>query len=465
MSYKNILTLGTGTIILLLIGLFNGYPLFYSDSGTYIYSGFNMFIPFDRPVTYGLFIKFFSLKYSTWFVTLIQNFITAFVLFQFLKVIFDERKYFQTIYISIIFFLTMVTGIGWYSNQIMPDFFTPLMILCIYILLFKKETGTYITAILSLILVYSLITHFTHLLIGSVLIAFITLTRFVWNRSQEFFSSKKLIYVSVIVSSSWLLLPSINFLIEKQFVLSKGSHVFLMGHLNDTGILKKILNENCENEEFKNCRLCGYKDALPSDLSSFIWSGEILKNTGDWAGSEEEYNLIILESLKNPKYLFLNMYKSVTYGLIQLTRNDIGQGLTAYNEGSAPYSQVSWRFNDELNNYVNSKQNKWNGVGLNFDLLNSVHLIVIVISILFLITLFSTSFYLKIDGTSLFLILFILLALVINAFVTAGLNSPCDRFQARIVWILPLTIIAVITNNFRLIRDNLKKLKTQSPPQ
>lgn len=53
-----------GAFIIAFVGLFNGYPLVYSDTGTYIYSGFDRFIPADRPIVYGLFLKFFSFNFS-----------------------------------------------------------------------------------------------------------------------------------------------------------------------------------------------------------------------------------------------------------------------------------------------------------------------------------------------------------------------------------------------------------------
>ncbi|NTV83243.1 MAG: hypothetical protein HGA23_02950, partial [Bacteroidales bacterium] len=53
-----------GSVILSIIGLYNGYPLVYSDTGTYIASGLQEFVPNDRPMIYGLFIKLFSFNYS-----------------------------------------------------------------------------------------------------------------------------------------------------------------------------------------------------------------------------------------------------------------------------------------------------------------------------------------------------------------------------------------------------------------
>ena len=185
--------------------------------------------------------------------------------------------------------------------------------------------------------------------------------------------------------------------------------------------------------------------------ASFIWSSNILTNTGGWENSKDEYNKIITETLKQPKYLFLNIYRSITYGFIQLTKNEIGQGLTAYNEGSAPYGQIHWRYHNELNNYLNSRQNKWNGVNLKFDILNTFHLILIILSIFLVLILFTSSIRLKINPNTLEFIIFVIVAIIINSFITAGLNSPCERFQARIVWLLPLSIMILIVYNYEIL--------------
>ena len=102
---KKLIALGIGTLILSVIGLYNGYPLVYSDTGTYIYSGYDKFIPFDRPITYGLFLKFFSFDCSTWFVIIFQNLITSFVIYEVLKIFFAKSRNFNKLYYVILFFL------------------------------------------------------------------------------------------------------------------------------------------------------------------------------------------------------------------------------------------------------------------------------------------------------------------------------------------------------------------------
>ncbi len=447
---KKLLTIGAGTFILLLVGLYNGYPLVYSDTGTYIYSGFNKFIPVDRPITYGLFIKFFSFNYSLWFVIIVQNLIVAYVMYEVLKVMIHSRTHFTQMYLSIMAFLVFFTGLAWYTNQIMPDFFSSVSILVIYALLTGQIKNIFVKIIFQLILIFSLITHFSHLLIASVLLVTILIIRLLLKEKLQQISLGKILMISIIILLSWIILPSINYTIERKFILSKGSHVFLMAHLNDAGILSQFLDENCAKSEFKDCRLCQYKDSLPKDLASFIWAGKILENTGGWEGSKDEYERIIKETLKRPRYLAENIYVSFYYGLIQLTRNEIGQGLSSYAKGSPPYDQISWRFHRELNSYLMSRQNIWNGAGLNLKYLNLTQLFLLICSFFFLIYIFSTPVIRKLEKNSATFLIFIILAITINSFITAGLNSPCERFQARVIWMLPFALIILIYKNFGL---------------
>lgn len=453
-----LLSVGIGALLLSLIGLYNGYPLVYSDTGTYIYSGFDMFIPVDRPLPYGLFVRFFSFKYSAWFVILFQNLLTAIVIYEAVKLFLGQRVYFRQVYFAIMLFLVFFTGIGWYSNQLMPDFFAPVTILAIFILLKRKTGSVFSTVLLGGILIYSLITHFSHLLIGTTLMAVVICGKAIFKQQLKDLGIKRILYVGGIVCSGWLILPTINYVVEKQFILSKASHVFLMAHLNDTGILEKFLNENCSKPEFKECKLCHYKDSLPVDLASFIWSGKILENTGGWIESKEEYNKIVTETLKQPDYLFLNIYRSLSYGLIQLTKNEIGQGLSPYNEGSPPYGQIHWRFRNELNTYLNSRQNKWDGANLKFDTLNTIHSALIACCLFFLVFLLTSSVLRRIEPGTLLFLLFVLIAIAVNSFITAGLNSPCERFQARVIWLLPFALMLLCIKNAGVIKSAIAKV-------
>lgn len=297
-----------------------------------------------------------------------------------------------------------------------------------------------------------MISHLSHLLIGSSLILLVFLFKIFAKKSLYGIQARKLIFATIIVFSSWLVLPGINAIVENKFILSKGSHVMLMAHLNQTGILKEFLDEKCDDNEYQDCILCNYKDSLPRDLASFIWSDkQILQKCGGWIGSKDEFNKIITATLTEPKYLFLNIYKSITYGFIQLTDNRIGYGLGGYNEGSAPYGLVKDKFPHELNDYLFSRENLWNGVKLKLETLNLFYLVILFISLFFVLYIFTTSLKSKLNSNTIFFLLFVILAIVINSFITAGLNSPYGRFQARIVWLLPFALAILISKNYYII--------------
>jgi len=457
---KAILLLLAATFILSLIGFYNGYPLVYSDTGTYIYCGFNLFIPKDRPVPYGLFIRFFSFRFSLWLVVFFQNLLTSFIIYEVLKTIRIKKKRFAFVYLSIITILVMVTGIGWYTNQIMPDFFAPLAIMSLYVLLWRKNILSVSGLFLAVVLIFSLVSHFSHLMIGTVIILVLIILRFSWKKYFGNIGLQRLGIVALVVLSSWVILPSINYLVEKKFIFSKSSHVFLMAHLVDTGILEKFLKDKCDDEEYSDLELCKYSDVLPTDLSQFIWKDSILARTGGWEGSKEEYNKIIYGTLKDPKFLLLNIWKSTIYGLEELTQNQIGAGLSAYKKGSAPWGQVFWRFHTELNNYLNSRQNSYNGMNLKLEQINRIHSLLLVLSLLFLIYLFATPSLSQMDPVSVSFLLFIILGILVNAFVTGGLNSPYSRFEARVVWLLPMAIMLLLEKNRDFFHNRLISKKT-----
>ena len=238
---ENIILLLLGTFILSIIGLYNGYPLVTSDTGTYIYSGFENVIPLDRPIVYGFMVRHLSLEYSMWFVVFFQNFLMAFVVLEILSMFIKKIPKLKQVYVLTLLGLTFFTGISWYTNQLMPDFFASILLLSIFILLKSKDLSRFMNVLFYCIILLSCLVHFSHVLIGMLLLVVL----FVWNRfhnkERKLLSNKKMSYVLISILSVLLLLPSINYLTEAKFIVSKASHVFLMAHLADNGILDRFL--------------------------------------------------------------------------------------------------------------------------------------------------------------------------------------------------------------------------------
>jgi len=453
---ENIVFLLLGTFILSIVGLYNGYPLVTSDTGTYIYSGFENVIPLDRPIVYGFLIRHLSLEYSLWFVVFFQNLLMAFVLLETLKIFISNLLKLKQAYVILLLGLTLFTGISWYTNQLMPDFFAPILLLSIYILFRNKNLSKWKQAVFYGLILLSCLVHFSHMLIGMLLLVFLMLTNKKWE-----FKRRRGVYMFVVMLSVFILLPSINYLVEKKFIMGKASHVFLMAHLADNGILDRFLQENCEDVEFKNCSLCEMKDSLPMDLSGFLWTSDVVMKSGGWEGSKEEYDKIINATLTRPKYLAANVFKSFSAGIQPLFRVGIGQGVSHMGEDSPPYGQIQKHMPKELANFRNGKQNQWQGMALKIEYVNLLHKLLIIACLFLLLALRFSVLWYKLDKQSRNFVAFVLLAILINSLVTGGLNAPNERFHARVVWMFPLSMLLMLGSNFKLIyshvSDKLKK--------
>lgn len=456
-----LITVLLGTLFLFAIAIYNGYPLLISDSGTYIDSGILRFVPFDRPVSYGLFIDFISCQKSLWLVVFVQNAMTAFVIFEICR-LFVSTKNLRFVYLFVITILVLFTGVGWYTNQIMPDFFTALLCLLIFLLWYTPNISAVRYTVFSLMLILSVIVHFSHLLIGTGVLLAIFVFDFAGGFKKPEYSvvkrMKKFIPILLLVLSGWIIVPAVNYAINRKFEVSKTSHVFFMAHMVDNGILRAFLKEKCPTDEYKDCRMCLYKDSLPNELGVFLWeSNGVLQKTGGWLNSKEEYSKIIKGTLNNPKYLVSHIKKNVIYCGIQLFKNEIGEGLVPYMKGSAPYISVENHFNHELNFLISSKQHSFYLKSF-LETINFFNGLLNIFSLFILIIIFFSSLRQQINLLSLRLLQFSLITLVINAMVTAGLNAPSARFQARVTWILSFAILIALISNFNLIKEKIRRL-------
>jgi hypothetical protein len=74
MGFNKVLYYVLGTLILCLGALYNTYPFINGDTSVYITSGIENYVPYERPIFYGYFLKITSLTQSLWLTALAQAF-------------------------------------------------------------------------------------------------------------------------------------------------------------------------------------------------------------------------------------------------------------------------------------------------------------------------------------------------------------------------------------------------------
>ena len=128
------LTLATCVLCLAWPALWNGYPIAFADTGTYLSQAMHHYLGWDRPVFYSLAIEGLHLGLTTWPVIVVQAAIAVLVLDQTRRAMGVPRGWLP----PLIVFLTLTTWLPWLASELMPDLFTPLLALLLGVLVFAR---------------------------------------------------------------------------------------------------------------------------------------------------------------------------------------------------------------------------------------------------------------------------------------------------------------------------------------
>lgn len=431
--YPSIISAITGSFFLMLFALYDNFPIVTGDTGAYITSGFSLQAPADRPIFYGLFIRFTSLGMSVWPVIFCQCLLLYYVIQKFIRKLLPAIPYLHIL--GLILFISLFTIAGWFAGQLMPDIFVPILLLAIGNFLFFPNTGRE-RIILILIALLATLTHNSNVIVITLLTISVLLLSFVNSGVRPY---RKRLYTLLGISiCSWMALCTSNWISGNGFVSSKSTHVFVMGKLVESGLLKIYLDKTCPT---KNYKICAYKDKLPAVAWEFHWNADSpLQLTGGWDANREEYNAIIKDIFSRPEFYPRILYKAAEATARQLCLFNIDGSYALpwikFDEESSPYQAVQAHFPHEVNELKTSRQNQKT---LNIAFYDGIYVLVLAISLILL--LFTADFrkkHYRLIGIT------IVLFIVLNAFATACLSSVNARFNARVIWILPFISLVLL---------------------
>jgi hypothetical protein len=426
-------------LILLIIAIYNGSPLtFNADSAMYIEAAHRHVIEPDRPILYGLFIRYFSFGLSLWLVVIAQSLIVSFTLNCYFRSFFSNRvngstanaKYCNIAVILFSALISLCMGASFEVGWLMADIFTPVSILLLGLIIFSKPMKNAKFVTISIMLVLALPMHNSNFYICLALLLIIGFLYFLTNLRPIFkrvgIAPKRIFIALTLIIASNIALSTVHYLYGGEFKSSRGGIIFLMGNVVEMGIIDQYLNEQCS---IKNYKLCQYKDSIPNN---FLWDKRSpIHKTGGWRGSEKEYRTILKDILTTPRYLKSFISSSLILTLKQFAVFETG-------EAAKPWRRVNMAVRDyhynDFRNFVSSNQSMEK---LDFSIINFLQYIIFGICILlYFIGFGSKEVELEIKGLALFLIF----AALINAWVCGTFSGVFPRYQSRVVWLLPLPI-------------------------
>jgi hypothetical protein len=449
----NILTVGTAMVMFCWLAFYNRYPLIFNgDTAMYIEAARSGIVGNDRPILYGLFMIFGDWKHSAWLVISIQSLIVSVLFFCYFKY-FAPRYLVNTLKLRVAYLLfIMLISFGMNASftvcWLISDIFTPITILSIGLLLLAARMTYLDKIVISLIAIVGTGMHNSNffIAIGILLVLIIIpISKRVRRIYNEIGLNKgRFAYLIILLIVSNLLVRSIHYQYHGGFQSSRGGVFFFMGSLVEMGVIDTYLGENCG---IKNYRICKMKDTIPNN---FVWDMRSpFQRTGGWysKANESEYTIIIKDIISTPRYAKTVFVKSFLNTLKQFFYYDTGE---AYRPWDRVNSAMYDAFPKEYLSYLESKQSKGQ---LDFTLMNFLQ------KMIFGLCLFIYAFVLskgKRNMPVLALTFFIILSLIINAWLCGTFSGVYPRYQSRVVWLMPLPIFLFALNprNLRTVLFN-----------
>lgn len=426
-----------GGLILNFYGFYNRFPFIYPDSGTYLISGIKNFVPYDRPLLYGLFLRHVSLLESLWIPMVAQGMILSYLLYAYFHY-FLKNRYKHLLFLVFIAFITSFTAVSIHASMLIPDIFTSVTILSLGLLVFVEKHQWLHFSLISFCLFLGMGTHNSHTSITvCIMLVFTFLFMFkTWRNKMVFISLKRVVYIWTLIIVGNTAIATLHASFGGGFSVTKGKHAFLISRTHDMGLLKSFLDRKCERNGYQ---LCAYKDSLTPD---FLWDpNSPFAKMGGWEATKSDYNQILADMFQDAYMRNKFVMKTIEATLQQMATFDAGD--IGYHDSNSPMVwPLSEKYPHHFPAFYYSLQNTKRH---DFTLLNNLQRIIIVFSFVFALAIISlpTLSHYK------FPILFILLALMFNAFICT-LSGVLDRLQSRVAWIIVLPVFLYACSHLSL---------------
>ncbi|HET9147654.1 MAG TPA: hypothetical protein VFN77_06375 [Acetobacteraceae bacterium] len=246
--------------LLLWPALYNGFPLVFSDTGTYISQLIERHLGWDRPPFYSLFLLLLGWGKSLWPPVMVQAIFTAWLITRVRRTIIPQMG--AAYDFGIIGILAIATALPWATGEIMPDLFTPLMVLGLFLLAFDPNLQKAENALLILTLAGMMTFHLTNLPIYfGLCLTVLALARWIGMMMPW-----RLIMAAPVLSI--LALGAVNLIGTGIPSISPYGATFYLARLLADGPARETLAQDCPHEDWA---LCHYQKEIPDSADAFLW--------------------------------------------------------------------------------------------------------------------------------------------------------------------------------------------------
>jgi hypothetical protein len=432
------------------MALYNHFPLTYSDSGNYLENAVDIIHGhrpwfFFRPPTYGLLLVPFANSVTLWLLPFAQGLLLAGVVDLTLRcttTVLSRRAL-----VALFAVLSLATSLSWFSGQIMPDVFTPVVILLSFVVVWAPEPGSRPLWPVCALLAFAIATHLSHIPLAGVLLLVGLGARLATDPGVRCRrrGGPVVLRAAGPLAVALLLVIAPNWLVHRRLVLSRSSSVFALGRLVGDGAAQRYLDRTCPVRRYA---LCAERDSLRADVDWFLWSatGPRARSAAAMARGDStllrEAPLIVAGALRQewPAILGRSMRATVaqlgTFG-IHRGEHAFSASVAASMDRLGPGTARAYRASRQANGAL--------------PVLAATRLHYAAVGAALLALLWSLP---RLGGARnrpfRILVGTVALGLVVNAGVLASLSTVHPRYQSRVVW---LVVMLSVVATLRVVAD------------
>ncbi len=422
-----------GAAILSWVAVANGFPLVFADSGTYLRIPLELFYPTDRPPVYGLAIGLPLWIMGVWGIVAAQAMGSVLIIAMTLAI--GGGRLHARGLVATCALLALGSSLPWFVGQIMPDVATGFVPLILFALLARpSDTPLWQRAGLAALLALLIAVHLSHVLLavglsGLAMVAML-LSGTGWRETV-----RRSLPAMLAIMVTLLGLSSLNRVAGYEFRPALSSDTFLLARLFDGHVAQPTLARLCRERALAHCAARPLVDdpSVAQPGQAYLWDqrsplGAMLHR--DRPGVIAEQRVIIRTVLRDDPG-----------GVAALAWRGFTEQLTTVRKGVLPpYAAdmqiahiLKARLPDAYRAFAVSRQQRGALDPLKFAPDVAVAVAVVLLLPLMLVRAIRGRRWQLLGLTGL-----VVATLLLNAAITGDLSGPDDRYQSRVLWLLPL---------------------------
>lgn len=415
--------------LLLWPALWNGYPIVFADTGTYLSQAVHRYAGWDRPVFYSLFMLPLHATVTLWPVLIVQALIAAWVLRLVCRAL---RPDFSDIWFVFgVAALSACSWLPWLVCELMPDLFTPLLVLVLVLLGWVPDgLGRWERISLVGLATLMIACQQSSIPLACVLAVVLCLCSGLVGQRPL----RRGLTLALPPALALVALCAVNLAAHGRFAVSPFGNVFLLARVIYDGPGLTVLRRDCPQAGW---RLCPFVERLPATSDEFLWApGSPLElASGAKVVSREAGAIIQAALIADPTGAIGG---AIGNTLEQLGRFASGDGLNPWPAQVSPWIARDFPAR-EFATYNAARQQT---DSLTVPLwLQAVHQAAALAGVIGCVLLLPVAWVRRAPAFG--FLLAVLLAIPVSAAITGALSAPHDRYQSRIMWLAPF--VGVLT--------------------